>query len=138
MAFRSVIENATNLSRLATEQPVELPITTQLMKVTASSLITGSTYRYVYTVRTARVGNASSYTPAVEGSDDYTALSISELTNVANGPIGYGTDIDNLPTGFAPVAIPNGTYVLCVPHATDDGSFVWLIVNTQAIDGACT
>ena len=49
----------------------------------------------------------------------------------------YGVAIGTLPAGFAPVPIPNGTYVLCVPHRITNGTLIWLIVNTQAIDGVC-
>lgn len=137
MAFRDLMLNNQELNRLATGGPVDPLQATQLMKVLTATLITGSTYRYLYTVQTARVGNAPLYTPAAEGTDVMNAVSISELSNVANGPVAYGTDIDNLPTGFAPVSIPSGTYVLAVPHNTADGTFIWLIVNTQAIDGTC-
>jgi hypothetical protein len=138
MAFRDLMLNNQELNRVATGGPVEPLLSTQLLEVLTATLISGSTFRYLYTVQTARVGNAPTYTPAAEGADIMNALSVSELSNVANGPIAYGTDIDNLPTGFAPVNIPTGTYVLGVPHNLADGTFIWLIVNTQAVDGTCT
>jgi len=36
------------------------------------------------------------------------------------------------------VEIPRGTYVFIVPYRGSDGTLLWLIVNTQAIDGTCT
>ena len=50
----------------------------------------------------------------------------------------YGIDPSNLPGTFDAIAIPTGTFVLGVPHNLADGTFIWLIVNTQAVDGTCT
>ena len=77
MAFRDLLLNNQELNRVATGGPVEPLLSTQLLKVLTATLISGSTRRYLYTVRTARVGNSPTYTPAEEGTDDMDALSVS-------------------------------------------------------------
>jgi hypothetical protein len=138
MAFRSLMVNVSELDRLATEGAAVAQRETVLMKVTAASAIAGATSRWKYTVQPARVGAAPTYTPALEVAIDADALSVSELSNDATSRFSYGVDPTNLPGSFDAVQIPVGSYVLCVPHATADGAFIYLIVNTQAIDGECT
>jgi hypothetical protein len=140
MAFRSLMVNVSELDRLATEGAAVAQRETVLMKVTAAAAISGATKRWLYTVQPARVGAAPTYTPALEVDVDVEAdaLSVSELSNDATGDYSYGVDPTNLPGSFDAVQIPVGSYVLCVPHATADGAFIYLIVNTQAIDGECT
>jgi hypothetical protein len=138
MAFRSLMVNVSELDRLATEGAAVAQRETVLMKVTAAAAISGATSRWLYTVQPARVGAAPTYTPALEVAIDADALSVSELSNDATSRFSYGVDPTNLPGSFDAVQIPVGNYVLCVPHATADGAFIYLIVNTQAIDGECT
>jgi hypothetical protein len=138
MAFRSLMVNVSELDRLATEGAAVAQRETVLMKVTAASAISGATSRWKYTVQPARVGAAPTYTPALEVAISADALSVSELSNDATSRFSYGVDPTNLPGSFDAVQIPVGSYVLCVPHATADGAFIYLIVNTQAIDGECT
>ena len=138
MAFRSLMVNVSELDRLATEGAAVAQRETVLMKVTAASAISGATSRWKYTVQPARVGEAPTYTPALEVEIDADALSVSELSNDVTSRYSYGVDPTNLPGTFDAVQIPVGSYVLCVPHATADGAFIYLIVNTQAIDGECT
>lgn len=111
----------------------------QLMKVTDSGAISGTNARWLYTVVKQQVqGSASSYVPTnAEDIEAYAALSVSELSNGIN-PYSYGVSAANIPAGFNAVKIPNGSWVWCVPHRMLDGTFIWLIVNTQAIDGVCT
>jgi hypothetical protein len=130
--------NVSELDRLATEGAAVAQRETVLMKVTAASAIAGATSRWKYTVQPARVGAAPTYTPALEVAISADALSVSELSNDATSRFSYGVDPTNLPGSFDAVQIPVGSYVLCVPHATADGAFIYLIVNTQAIDGECT
>lgn len=126
-----------DLSRALTYRPDLEPITTQLMKVISSSVIDAPNVRWLYSVRKAVVGNPSTYTPGLDSdSATFQALSVSELSNTGTYA-SYGVAIGTLPAGFAPVPIPNGTYVLCVPHRITNGTLIWLIVNTQAIDGVC-
>ena len=138
MAFRSLMVNVSELDRLATEGAAVAQRETVLMKVTAAAAISGATSRWLYTVQPARVGAAPTYTPALEVEIDADALSVSELSNDVTSRYSYGVDPTNLPGSFDAVQIPVGSYVLCVPHATADGAFIYLIVNTQAIDGECT
>ena len=138
MAFRSLMVNVSELDRLATEGAAVAQRETVLMKVTAAAAISGATSRWKYTVQPARVGAAPTYTPALEVEIDADALSVSELSNDVTSQYSYGVDPTNLPGSFDAVQIPVGSYVLCVPHATADGAFIYLIVNTQAIDGECT
>ena len=138
MAFRSLMVNVSELDRLATEGAAVAQRETVLMKVTAASAISGATSRWKYTVQPARVGAPPTYTPALEVAISADALSVSELSNDATSRFSYGVDPTNLPGSFDAVQIPVGSYVLCVPHATADGAFIYLIVNTQAIDGECT
>jgi hypothetical protein len=141
MSFRDVLINNQTLNRLATAQPEERTASVQLMKVTASTPVIGGTNRHVYTVRTARVGpvnGVNDYEPAEEGNYDEDALSVSELSNDLTGYFSYGVDPVNIQGSQSPRPIPVGTFVVCVPHFDSDGEFIWLIINTQAIDGACT
>lgn len=117
-------------------QPVQPSDESQLLKVTAATPIAGAAYRFLYTVRTARVGAAPGYTAAVEGTQDMYALSHSELNNTAT-VYSWGVTAANLVTGFTPKQIPVNSYCVGVPHTLADGSFVWLLLNAQVIDGAC-
>ena len=122
-----------------TAQPLPIePVTSQLMRITDFSVIDAATWRYKYKVRRARVGNSTGYVPGLVTTDPQTddALSVSELSN-ASDYVSYGVLKTNIPQGFAPKAIPINTYVMCVPGRTLDGTFIWFIVNTQAIDGQC-
>jgi len=128
-----------DLDRSRRDLPQIMPVMFKLMKVTSSTLISGSDKRYLYTVVEASIDTGASYAPALSvNTGSYDALSISELTNSTTvGTYSYGVMKTNLPTGFNAVAIPNGTYVLCVPGWRTDSSSIYLIVNTQAIDGTC-
>jgi hypothetical protein len=110
----------------------------QLMKVTAATPISFPNKRWLYTVAKQIVQPATSnYTVAASAdTTTQTALSVSELSN-ANTYYSYGVQKANIPAGFNAVQIPVGTFVWCVPHRTSNGEFIWLIVNTQAIDGVC-
>lgn len=123
-----------------TAQPVEVePLTSQLMQVVSSTVISAANYRWLYTLRKARVGVAGSYIPALTAdTTTMLGLSVSELSNATGfATVSYGITRSTIPAGFAPVKIPDGTYVMTVPHRIADGTLVWLIINTQAIDGTC-
>ena len=129
---------ADDLARVIS-QPMEMEaISSQLMKVVTYSVIAGGNFRHIYTVRRAQVGPASGgYAPTTTSNTaQETAVSVSELSNAGNY-VSYGIDKSNIPAGFAPQPIPTGTYVMCVPHRITDGTLIWLIVNTQAVDGIC-
>lgn len=128
-----------DLSR-AMAQPLEIePINSQLMKVTDRSTVSAGQFRYLYTVRRAQVGtSAGGYVPDLTANTlAESALSVSELSN-AGTTVSYGVVKSTLPAGFEPKPIPVGTYVMCVPHRLTDGTLIWLIINTQAIDGVCS
>lgn len=110
----------------------------QLMKVTGAGAIAGTDARWIYYVQKAICQpSTSNYVPtAAQDTIVYNALSVSELSNGVN-PYSYGVTKANIPAGFGAVKIPTGTWVWCVPHRMTDGTFIWLIVNTQAIDGVC-
>lgn len=119
-------------------QPVDhRGVESQLMKVLSSSTLSAPDFRWLYTVRRAQVGPSATYIATTTSNtvQEY-ALCVSELTN-AGSYVSYGIDKSTIPSGFAPQPIPDGTFVLCVPHRLTDGSLVWLIVATQAVDGSC-
>jgi len=109
-----------------------------LFKVINSALITSSDYRYLYTLKEAVVGAGPGYAPTLSvNNPTYYGVSVSELSNP--GPTySYGIQAANVPAGFVPVAIPNNSYVAGFLHYQQNGDIVVCIVNTQAIDGACT
>lgn len=128
-----------DLARAIRDKPEFEPVNSQLMKVVSSTAIDAANWRYLYTVRRAQVGAAATYTPAVTADTaTESALSVSELSNTALAYVSYGVAKANIPAGFAPQPIPANTYVLCVPHRLTDGTLIWLIINTQAIDGVCS
>jgi hypothetical protein len=66
-------------------------------------------------------------------------LSVSENGNgLPPTFISYGVNSANLLGSFVPQQIPVGTPVVLTPHRMANGSLIWLIINTQAIDGTCT
>ena len=134
-------QNVADLSR-ARHIPQTPPVWAKLMKVVSKSLIATQDYRYLYIVREMVVSGSTPYAAGTNSNaPTYDAISVSELSNGSNPAVGhysYGVDKVNLSgTGFLPVAIPDDTLVLCVPHRKSDGNLIWLIVNTQAIDGVC-
>lgn len=138
MSMRQAITRADEVERFLTSQPSFAPREATLLKVISSTDIGVGGYRYLYTVRLAVVGSTSFYVPQEDEAVNMEAISVSELSNVVLTGYSYGVPLADLPGGFLPVAIPNGTYVQGVPHRRSDGSFLWLIVNTQAITGTCS
>jgi len=68
----------------------------------------------------------------------YYAFSISELGNVLSTFVAYGVDTGVIPAGPEPVRIPDDTPVLCrAMRNYETGEVFYLIINTQAISGAC-
>lgn len=128
-----------DINRVASRSP-QYPTMGQgmvLMKVVGSTLITGSDKRYLYTLREAVVAAPPNYSPTQSvNTPQYYGLSVSELSN-AGPTYAYGITAGNVPAGFNAVAIPNDSYCAAFPHYTNTGDVVFLIVNTQAIDGAC-
>lgn len=124
----------------ATRLPDERePINGLLARITGATAISSGSggYRWLYSWSEAQVGTAPTYVSAVKsGGISGNAISVSELGNSATH-VAYGVQLSNIPTGYAPVQIPTNTAVWIVPHRQSDGNLLWLIVNTQAIDGNC-
>jgi hypothetical protein len=105
------------------------------------AVITGATgtavpYQWIYSWSAAELVSASPYTAAAKGTGlQGEAVSMSELSNGAR--VSYGLTVANLPAGFQPVRIPDGTAVWIVPWRQNNGALLWLILNTQAVDGSC-
>lgn len=136
MSYRqTLIQNAAAQKALRS-QPVEPVYESALLKVTAATPLAVGNYRFLYTVRFARTGGPPNYVPAVEGTTDMYALSHAELNNTATN-YSWGVTAANLVAGFTPRQIPLNSYCVGVPHTCADGTFVWLLLNDQQIDGVC-
>lgn len=137
---RQLRASVLDLNRAGRDYPTPSPYYPTLMKITAASAIAGQDKRWLYTVVEATVDTGASYSPALSvNTGSYSALSVSELTNdMATNTYSYGVAKANVPAGFSAVQIPVGTYVMCVPYWRSDSSPIYLIINTQAIDGTCT
>lgn len=137
---RQLRASVLDLNRAGRDYPTPSPYYPTLMKITAASAIAGQDKRWLYTVVEATIDTGASYSPALSvNTGSYSALSVSELTNnMATNTYSYGVAKANVPAGFSAVQIPIGTYVMCVPYWRSDSSSIYLIINTQAIDGTCT
>jgi len=137
--LKTITRSMIDVDRARRDVPQVEPVPYKLCKVTSASAISGQDKRWLYTVKEATIGAASPYTPGLSvNAPSYSALSVSELTNGASAvTYAYGIVKANIPAGFAAVQIPLNTFVLCVPWWKDDGTGIYLIVNTQAIDGVC-
>ena len=108
--------------------------------VTGATPIPSAWARWVYTCEEIWIGPAPLYVPAArpDGRTFTPCLSVSENGNAPpTSTISYGVSTANLVGSFGPVRIPDGTPVTLHPHRSSDGTLIWLIVNTQAIDGTC-
>lgn len=136
---RQLRASVLDLNRAGRDYPTPSPYYPTLMKITAASAISGQDKRWLYTVVEATIDTGASYSPALSvNTGSYSALSMSELTNnMATNTYSYGVAKANVPAGFSAVQIPVGTYVMCVPYWRSDSSPIYLIINTQALDGVC-
>lgn len=139
MSKRIDYQRAGDIDR-ATRLPDERPqLFGLLVIVTGATAISSGTggYRWLYNWSEAQLGAAPTYTAATR-TNGFTGvgLSISELGNTTT-TVAFGVTIANIPTGYAPVRIPNNTPVWAVPFNATDGTLIWLLLNTQAIDGTC-
>lgn len=136
---RQLRASVLDLNRAGRDYPTPSPYYPTLMKITAASAIAGQDKRWLYTVVEATIDTGASYSPALSvNTGGYSALSVSELTNnMATNTYSYGVAKANVPAGFSAVQIPIGTYVMCVPYWRSDSSPIYLIINTQALDGVC-
>lgn len=129
----------TNLERAARAvNPPELPWG-WLARITNATLIAGTNARYLYAWEEATFSGTAPYTPSVKaGGMTGNAISVSELGNSAPPTFyAYGVPSGDLPGTFGPKAIPVGTPVWIAPYRASDGAEIYVIVNTQAISGAC-
>jgi hypothetical protein len=130
---------AQSIDRASRELETEPPVWGVLARITsAASIVTGTgSYRWLYQWEEIQVGAAPNYLPTLKsGGITGSAVSVSELGNTLTA-VAYGVLLANIAAGFAPVRIPNQTPVWIVPHRQTDGTLLWLIVATQAIDGVC-
>ena len=125
----------TDLDRAARRLDQFAPRTILLARITASTVLDAANFRYTYSWQEAILTSSSAAAKATGLTG--TAISISELSNGVSGRYSYGVNPANLVGTFTPVAIPNGTFVLITPMRQLNGNLRWLIINTQAIDGAC-
>jgi hypothetical protein len=138
-----------DITRAANDIPIDKEQQIVLMMVKSSTLVKdpnpnelASFYTWRYTVCPAKItwaGLGNSPTVGfwnVGGSPEYYAFSVSELANTSS-VYSYGHNYSDLPNGIFPRKIPNNTPVLCVPSSLGDGTFIYLIVNTQALAGEC-
>jgi hypothetical protein len=125
-----------DLRRVADDRPDWTPDVGLVMArvTTATVLGVATDYRWTYECAEAWMNGTVSAVRS-PGRTFSPCYSISELSNGLK--CSYGVTIANLPVGFAPVRIPNDTAVMLSPHRKSDGTLVWIIINTQAIDGVC-
>ncbi len=113
-----------------TVHPVQMGI------VTGSSVLSSPKYQWEYEVMLAELDSVSMTVSALPNSPTYTAYSISELSN--NGATSaWGLIMANLPGTIIPVQIPIGDPVAMMAQKKSDGTFYYLILNTQALSGPC-
>jgi hypothetical protein len=143
---------------LMSANEIELPYY-GLFQVTAASVMPAATgnqpYRWKYQIKpavmdqTTGAGGGTSVTPgynkpyvlANAPTTGYDAYSISEMSNynwTGTKYYSYGVpETDLTGTSLLPVRIPDGTFVFAIIQNMDEGKAYYLIINTQAITGAC-
>jgi hypothetical protein len=107
-----------DLDKAARLSPEIEGVESRLFKITDTTVLNQGNARYVYTLYQARVQNlAGGYQVATTANTyPHIGLSVSELSN-ASAFYAYGVTKTTLPAGFT--------------------AKLWLILNTQAIDGVC-
>jgi hypothetical protein len=117
-----------------------------LFIVESSTALGTEPYRWLYTIRPAAIKNSTispdfSKAFIVPSSPQIQAISVSELGNSVNASpnrkYSYGIAEGDLVGSIVPVKIPDGTPVVAMPYRTDSGVARYIIINTQAITGAC-
>lgn len=112
-----------------------------LARITAATAIAGAWARWKYEAEEAIMNAGPLWTTGAraQGRVFPDCFSVSELSNTPpTTSISYGVSSANLLGSFGPVRIPDGTFVAMCPHRISTGALVYLIINTQAIDGTCT
>jgi hypothetical protein len=138
-ALREVAKGAVDVQRARTDLPVYEGQALRLFKIVNATSISGQDARWTYGLQRVVVEPSSGSYVAVNSATTArtTGISVSELSNPGTS-YSYGILASNIPTGFAAVRIPTGTIVAAFPVKLTDGALLWIIVNTQAIDGQCT
>lgn len=131
--------NQSDLDRVSSVRPSYEPRTIVLGVITSYSVLSALYYRWTYDWSEAILNTSTPVGVSTKtGGLQATAISISELSNRSGHPFySYGIGAGGLPGTFVPQPIPVGTYVLLTPMRKSDGSLMWVIFNTQAIDGDC-
>jgi hypothetical protein len=140
---RQLRTSALDLNRAQRQYPTPLSYYPTLMKIVDVEVIAGQDKRWLYYVQEATIDTGASYAPTLSvNQGTYTALSVSELSNKTTADdysYSYGVRKSNVAaTGYQAMVIPIGSYVMAVPYWKTDGTRLYLIINTQAIDGTCT
>jgi hypothetical protein len=106
--------------------------------IVSSTLKAGADFYYDYLIAPAQLSGTTPWGSSVQTgvSGTFAARSISEMGN-QGAYYSFGVPVAHVPAGFSPKAIPNGTPVLCFPITDDQGLFLYIILNTQAISGTC-
>lgn len=126
-----------SITRTATQPPLQTQNTYMLAVVVGSESLDAAKWQWIYEIAQAEIDPTTmAVTRKSATSPTYDAYSISELGNTTT-IVANGVQISHLPATIVPVKIPNGTPVWCVPQRATDGSFFYLILNTQAITGPC-
>jgi hypothetical protein len=109
-----------------------------LAKIVDATLITGEDKRYNYDIKEVYLNNEAAFRRAVLKTNGaiYKAISISELSNL-DVYYSYGVQKSTIPSTFAAVVIPVGTIVIAMATKDIAGKLLYIITNTQAIDGEC-
>lgn len=105
--------------------------------ITDSSLIPGTTRRWLYNWQAANIGSTGTYSFEYAAELWYkgSALNVIEGGNSASF-VGPGIVYSNIPSGFS--VKPVDGYVLLFPGRRTDGSPIWLFCVPNAIDGQCS
>lgn len=124
-----------DFSKLRRMDPVQ-PRPFLLGKIVSGTAIDSPTFLYEYEIEEAILDETDKSVDTKTDVITQIGYSISELGN-ASGNYAYGVPSGDLPAGFTPKKIPDGTPVFCVGMRMNDGTFFYLIINTQAISGEC-
>lgn len=134
-----------DILRAASTKPLNPEMLYTLATVVSRTTVVQNEYIYKYTIQPVILdwaGGTSKPTFVSKNAGTFEAFSISELGNTTS-MFSYGVDLSgitqftNVPPTIAPQPIPTGTPVFAVAQKRNDGTFYYLIINTQAISGTC-
>jgi hypothetical protein len=132
-----------DIERVASDVPGMPPSGLKLFRIQSSAQIASTDERYVYNMVRMVIRKSDPLSVVVYDTQSsltgsrYQGISISELSNHL-AHYSYGIQKANIPSGFSAGPIPNGTLVVAFPlQRHEGGGAIWVIINTQAIDGVC-